>query len=334
MELTYPYILYGGVILAAILTIVTIGKSRKYKKGNKNAGIDIIDDIPHYRVLMIEYWILRFVAVVALITSIVLSSFIAAKPVKARMITNEVHNRDIFICLDVSTSLDGVNLQLLDKLRKMVSDLKGERFGIAIFNARTVMICPLTDDYEHVLDMINTLEDSINAGGEEYNPNSGATYEQYGYRFSGTLANDGRGSSFIGDGLVSCLYLFPDLDEEPDRSRLIVFVTDNDINGEPIVSITDACHICNSYGVKVFAIAPDFVVEEQTFSSAIEFTGGGYYNTRDRKAMDRMLSDVQKTNVNSSVVSYSAQVDVPDAAIITLICCVTVFIFCEWRLKL
>ena len=158
MELTYPYILYGGIILAAILTVVTIGRNKKYKKGNKNAGIDVIDDIPHYRFLMIEYWVLRSITVVALVVSIILSSFIASKPVKARMVTNEVHNRDIFICLDVSTSLDGVNLQLLDKLRKMVSDLKGERFGIAIFNARTVMTCPLTDDYEHVLDMIDTLE--------------------------------------------------------------------------------------------------------------------------------------------------------------------------------
>lgn len=332
MELTYPYILYGGAILAAILTIFTVGKSKKYKTGSKNAGIDIIDDIPHYRLLMIEYWTLRVVAVITLVASILLSSFIAAKPVKVRTVTNELHNRDIYICMDVSTSLDGVNLELLSKLRTMVSKLKGERFGISIFNARSVMIVPLTDDYEYVLDQIDILETSIKAGGELKDPN--ATYEDYGYRFSGVLANDGRGSSFIGDGLASCLYFFPDLQEEPDRSRLIVFVTDNDLNGEPIIELEDACRLCEYYGVKVFALAPEFVKKEDEFSSSVTLTGGGYYNTRDTKAITNMLADVQKTDVNSTVISHSAQVDVPEVAVIALICCLSTFIFCAWRLKI
>lgn len=334
MELTYPYILYGGALLAAILSIITIGRTKKYKSGSKNAGSDIIDDIPQYRLMMIEYWVLRVIAVVTLVVSILLSSFIAAKPVKVRTITNEIHNRDIFICLDVSTSLDGVNLELLDKLKTMVSRLKGERFGITIFNARTIMLVPLTDDYEFVIEMIEKLETSIRAGGEIFNPRTGATYEEYEYRFAGTLANDYRGSSFIGEGLVSCLYSFPDLEEEPDRSRLIVFVTDNDLNGPPLITLPEACDICSYYGVKVFALSPSFVVDETEFSESITSTRGGYYNTRDRRAMSDMLADVQKTDVNSTVITHSSQVDVPDIAVVVLICCVAIYMLCLWRLKL
>ena len=337
MELTYPYILYGGIVLAAVLTLITIGKNKKYNKGARNAGVDIIDDIPHYRLLMIEYWVLRVLAVVALIVSIVLSSFIAAKPVKVRTVTNEIHNRDIFICMDVSTSLDGVNLELLGKLRTMISKLKGERFGISIFNARSVMIVPLTDDYEYVLKMIDQLEKSIEAGAETFSGSEGTTHEDYGYRFSGTLSVGGHGSSFIGDGLASCLYFFPDLEEEPDRSRLIVFVTDNELNDPDevsIVNLNEACRLCESYGVKVFGLAPDFVKDEADFNESINLTGGGYYNTRERKAMENMLADVQKTDVNSTVISHTAQVDVPEAAVIAVIISTCLFIFCEWRLKL
>ena len=334
MELTYPYILYGGAVLAAILTVITLGRAKKYRTGSKNAGVDIIDDIPHFRLMMIEYWTLRIVAVVMLIASILLSSFIAAKPVKVRTVTDEIHNRDIFICLDVSTSLDGVNLELLNKLRGMVSKLKGERFGISIFNGRSIMIVPLTDDYEYVLNMIDVLDRSISAGGEYFTGANGSTYADYYYRFAGTLDNTGRGSSYIGDGLASCLYSFPDLDEEPDRSRLIVFVTDNDLNGEPLITLPEACEICKSRGVKVFALAPEFIVDEDEFAEATRSTGGGYYNTRERRAMETMLADVQKTDVNSSVISHTAQVDVPEIACIALICCVSLFIFCLWRLKL
>lgn len=335
MEMTYPWFFYIGVGLAAIVFIFTLKNSRKYKDGRKAANTNFSKEIPYYKRLLVEYEFMKILATIALIASILFSSFLMTKPVEVRSQTIEEHHRDIFISFDISTSLDGVNLELCEQLKSFVGTLKGERFGFSIFNARSVCIVPLTTDYDYVITMIDQLEDSIEEGqGAEY-------YYQlndvglYGWRFSGTLSE--YGSSFIGDGLASALYNFPDIDEEPDRSRLIVFVTDNELNdpdGYSIVTVDEACQLCKERGVKVFALAPDFVVDETNFKRSIESTGGGYYNTRKRTSMSQMLSDVQKTDVTATYTMTTRVVDVPEAASIGLLISVITYAFCIRRMKI
>lgn len=335
MEMTYPWFFYIGIAIAAIVFVFTLRNSRKYKGGRKAANTNFSKEIPYYKRLLVEYEILKIVATIALIASILLTSFLMTKPVEVRSATLEEHHRDIFISFDISTSLDGVNLELCEELKNFVGNLKGERFGFSIFNARSVVVVPLTTDYDYVITMINQLEDSISEGqGAEY-------YYQiddvglYGWRFSGTLSD--YGSSFIGDGLASALYSFPDLDEEPDRSRLIVFVTDNELNdpdGYSIVTVDEACQLCKERGVKVFALAPDFVVDEANFKASIESTEGGYYNARKRTAMRQMLQDVQKTDVTATYTMTTRVIDVPEAAAIGLLISVLTYAFCIRRMKI
>ncbi|MBR2294844.1 MAG: hypothetical protein IJ869_03685 [Clostridiales bacterium] len=333
MELTYPLILYIGIIVVAVIFVFTIKDIKSFKGGRKAANTTYVKDIPHYKVLMFEYSLLKVVLVVSLIVSILLGIFIASKPTEVRTVTKEMHNRDIFICFDVSTSLDSVSIELCEQLKDFVSELKGERFGISIFNSTSIMLCPLTDDYDYVLEILDTLEDSINAGyNADYYYDIDDMYS-YGYRFAGTIGGN-SGSSLIGDGLATCLYSFPDLDENPDRSRLIVFVTDNDLLGTPVVTINEACDLCSYRNVKVFALAPDFVVNENNFKNAINSTEGGYYNTRNKKAMEDMLEEVQNTDVSASYSSYTSEVDVPEIAIVALVCTITLYFVCAWRLRL
>ncbi len=335
MEMTYPWCFYIGIAVAAFIFIFTLRNSRKYKGGKRAANTGFAKEIPHYKRLLFEYEFLKIVTTIALIASILFASFLMTKPVEVRSTTVEEHHRDIFISFDISTSLDGVNLELCEELKNFVSTLKGERFGFSIFNARSVVIVPLTTDYDYVISMIDQLEASIEEGqGAEY-------YYQlndvglYGWRFSGTLSE--LGSSFIGDGLAFALYSFPDLDEEPDRSRLIVFVTDNELNdpdGNSIVSVDEACQLCKERGVKVFALAPEFVVDEASFKASIESTGGGYYNTRKRTAMRQMLKDVQETDVTATYTMTTRVIDVPEAAAVGLLISVLVYAFCIRRMKI
>ena len=332
MELTYPLIIYIGIGVLALAFLVTMFAIRKYEGGIKSANGSFIKKFKRYRSLVIRYWFIKFIMITALMASIVLSFFLATRPTRVRTITNETHNRDIFICFDVSTSLDGINLEMCEMLKDFVKDLKGERFGITMFNGRSVLVCPLTTDYNYVLTMLDTLEESIRAGEDVWYYSDVDDMEAYGYRFSGTLSD--YGSSMIGDGLATCLYDFPDLDKEPDRSRMIVFVTDNDLLGDPIVTIEEACELCKNRGVKVFALAPEFVVDEGLFKKAVESTGGGYYNTRDKKAMKKMMNDVTETDVNVSYKSFTTIVDVPEISIIALISCVCVYFVCARRIRL
>lgn len=331
MELTYPLIIYIGIVAIVVSFGATLFSSKKYRGGRKVADAEAVRKIPRFKFLLLKYDILKFFMMLSLVVSLILALFIATKPTIVRTTTTEKHYRDLFICFDVSTSLDGVNIEMCEELKDFVKELKGERFGISIFNAKSVLIVPLTSDYDYIISMINTLERSIKAGENVTNASQVEDFTEYGYRFSGTLSN--RGSSLIGDGLATCLYDFPDLKEEPDKSRLIVFVTDNDVQGECVVDIEEACSLCKKNGVKVFALAPDFVVDEENFKNAINSTGGYYYNTRNNDAMEKMLEDVKKTDVSTTYFSITKSIDVPEKALIALVVSLLVYFGCAWGIK-
>ena len=332
MELTYPIAVYIGLGITLVILTLTIWNSRKYKGGRKSANTEFVRSLPQYKFMMAEYYILRVLVVVSLVAAILFSSFLAAKPVEVKTSTIEKHNRDIMICLDVSGSLDEVSVDLCNELKDFVSGLKGERFGITIFNGQSILLVPLTDDYDYVLDSLDLLIESIECAEDAYWYSDLDSVYVYGYRYAGTLSD--YGSSLIGDGLASALYNFPDLDEAPERARLIMFVTDNELWGTPIVTVDQACDLCANRGVKVFALSPEFVTSESAFKTSIEKTGGEYFNTRDRKAMDNILDKIEETDVNVTYSKVTSVEDVPEPAMIGLIISAVVYAVCARRLRL
>lgn len=332
MELKHPIAVYIGLGITLVILALTIWNARKYKGGRKSANTEFIRTLPQYKFMMAEYYVLRVLVVASLVAAVLCASFLAAKPINVKTTTIEKHNRDIMICLDVSGSLDEVSVDLCNELKDFVSGLKGERFGITIFNGQAVLLVPLTDDYNYVLDSLDMLIESIECAEDAYWYSDLDSVYVYGYRFAGT--NSDYGSSIIGDGLASALYNFPDLDEAPERSRLVMFVTDNELWGTPIVTVDEACDLCANRNVKVFALAPDFVVDEAQFRESIEKTGGEYYNTRDRKAMDSILEKIGETDVNVTYSKVTSVEDIPEPGIIGLLISVAVYSVCARRLRL
>ena len=88
-----------------------------------------------------------------------------------------------------------------------------------------------------------------------------------------------KGSSLIGDGLASCAYSFSNLEEDKFRTRIIIFSTDNALEGTPLVDIQTAADICKEQNITVFAIAPKLIStsNEETLKMAVEKTGGNFY---------------------------------------------------------
>ena len=329
MELTYPIAVYIGIALVCIIFVFTLWNKKKYKGGKRAANTEFVRTLPAFKWMMIEYHFLRVLVVTSLIVSILFSVYLTGKPIEVKTMAKEVHNRDIMICFDVSTSLDDVSCELCDKLIDFVGELHGERFGVTIFNCAPVQIVPLTDDYDFVISQLERLKNSIE---DYYSFDYSGGYDGE-WRFAGTITNVG-GSSLIGDGLTGALYNFPDLDDNPERARMIVFVTDNDLLGTPIVTVPKACELCEAHDVKVFALSPDFIVDESTFRQSIESTGGAYFNTRDSHAMDDMLEKVQDTDVSASYTKVTTVNDVPDEGIIALIVGVAIYCVCARRLRL
>lgn len=176
-----------------------------------------------------------------------------ARPYKKVVVQKESYNRDIILCLDISTSVDDLNLELVKNLKEMVNHLKGERFEIVIFNSFAVLLSPLTGDYEYIIDVLDQLESCLeghNLGNSKLSDN---WLYQSSYLMDGTLVgNEERRSSLIGDGLASTVYNFPNLEEK--RSRSIIFSTDNDLEGTPLVTLSQAAEICKENNVTVYGI--------------------------------------------------------------------------------
>ena len=157
----FPWVLYGGIILVIILVFFKCKKKDTYKKGNKVTNTSFLEETPYYKQLYKKYRIYCSVSIISLLLAIVMCSVLLARPAMVQTENPEIHNRDIFLCMDTSNSVDQLNLEIVDKLKDVVKKLDGERFGITIFNGKAVLLVPLTTDYDYVLDTLDKLEESI-----------------------------------------------------------------------------------------------------------------------------------------------------------------------------
>ncbi len=298
MELIYPWISYIGIVVLIILLLLRLSRKSTYREGKKVANIDLIEETELYKKLKRQYRIFGTSALVSLLLAIGCGFVLLSRPAKVEQVNTELRNRDIFLCMDISSSMDELNLEMCEQLREVVKKLDGERFGITIFNAKSVLLVPLTNDYEYVLETLDKLEESLKVSMEMEESDYDYTsydfdFELFYYKYDGTLSD--TASSLIGDGLASCLYNFPDLTENTERSRLIIFTTDNELNGTPYVTLDEATRLCGKNDVKVFAIGPDNIVDEDAFKSSVESTGGKYYRSTSSKAYEHLIDDIEKT---------------------------------------
>ena len=226
--------------------------------------------------------------------------------------------------MDVSYSIYDLNYDLVESLEGVVSGLDGDRFGICIYNTSSVLFVPMTDDYEFINSKLEELKEYFKLQKEYmdtyYDPNSGYikydydNYDEYkelqdklDYYDAGTLVkNYLKGSSLIGEGLASCMYSFPRLDEE-DRTRIIIMSTDNaqENLSKPLVELDEATDLCKKNSIKVFGIFPnkdnwswlntsDYEQDEAEFKEAVEKTGGKYYKQSDTLSVDDIVNDIER----------------------------------------
>lgn len=297
MELIFPWVLYIGIPIVMLLPVVKRKKQDVFKEGQRVANTGFIEETPYYKKLLKEYKLFCRIAMGSLLVAIGLCVVMLSRPAKVDVVNPEIHNRDIFLCMDISNSMDELNLEMCDELKEVVKELDGERFGITIFNGQSVLLVPLTNDYDYVLDTLDKLKASFEYSLDLYKGTADYDdYDLYRYKYEGTLSD--LGSSLIGDGLASCLFAFPDLKENTDRSRLIIFTTDNELSGTPLVTVDEAAMLCKKNDVKVFAITPGNVDDEDAFCDVMESTGGGFYKATSQSVFDELIEDIQKTETS------------------------------------
>ena len=335
MDLVFPAVLYLGIPLAVSLFFFGRKKKTKYEEGTKVANTGFVEETEYYKKLLGKYKFFRGLALTGLWLSVVACLFLLARPARMQTIHPQLHNRDIFLCIDVSNSVDELNLDIVRQLKNVVEELDGERFGITIFNGQAALLVPLTNDYTYVLKELDKLEmsfrHSLGKVPDSLAKVDGEKITHY-YKHMGTLSD--YGSSFIGDGLASCLYNFPDLKENDERVRLIIFTTYNELNGTPFVTLEEATALCKKNNVRVYGVAPENIVDEAAFKRAVESTGGGYYKATSSKAFDKLLEDIRLTETSVMEDVKTLVLDYPQVPFLFLLLFMGIYFICSRKVKL
>lgn len=303
MELKNPIALYICAGVAAVFVIaafVTLRLKRKYRGGKKAYLPDYLKNDSMYKARIVWHSILKYVLIVLIIASILLSGFLMARPYKTESKQLANYNRDIILCMDISTTCDNLNAELIDKLEDVVKELNGERFGIVIFNSSPVLLCPLTNDYNYIIDVLDKVKEGLKMRLDYMNGKilfSDKLYELDAYISNGTLVdNETRGSSIIGDGLAAAALDFYDYEDKPDRTRVIILSTDNDLLGEEIITLPEAGDLCQERDITVFGVGTEIMDNDQRLmmKDVVEGTGGKFYFGEDRNIVSNIVDDIRQ----------------------------------------
>lgn len=330
MEIRYPILLLLVPILIILFFKFINNKNIKQTAESKIANTSYLKETEYYKKLLKKYKILKVIIITSFIIAISTATILASRLSKVETRQENDYKRDIMLCMDVSASVDELNLELVKNLKNTVNTLKGERFGISIFNTSSVLVSPLTDDYNFILNALDEIEKSLIANNSmDYSKYNASDYFYIrNYIYSGTLeGNESRGSSLIGDGLASCIYKFPKLDEEK-RTRIVIFSTDNDLAGKPIVTLDKAALIAKKKNVKVFGIGTTIMKnkDKQEFESAVKQTGGKFY-TQSSSNLKNIVNDIEKTS--KSLIkgkTETKELDIPEIPFILLLISSTLII--------
>lgn len=304
MEVKYQVVLYAAIALFVVFFILTFiplkGHRGKFKKGKKVANAFYIKEDGIYKRKLITYKLLTFFMVFTCCISIVLSTFIMSRPYNRDVRVEEKYTRDIFLCIDVSSSVDELNVNIISNLKTIVEDMKGERFGLVIFNTSPVLLVPLTDDYEYILDELDRVQEHIENRLHSFYYDD----DEDSYIAKGTLINwQERGSSLIGDGLAAAMFDFNDLsteEEEDERTKIIILTTDNQLNefyqGSSYVQLDEAAELCVKHNVKVYGVGTNTMTksEKRGMKNAVESTGGKFYMEDQSGTYASIIKDIQR----------------------------------------
>lgn len=320
-----PWVMLGVIVLVVGGGIVLgVARARRHRAGTGAplARAERLRGLPSFARAIKRRRIALAAALTLGIVAMGVGGIAAARPMAAQTIQPVNTSRDIMLCLDVSGSMAEVDMEILDTFLELVDDFEGERIGLTIFNASPVQVFPLTDDYEFVKAHLKSLRDSFD---------SWDVMPEY---WVGTM--NGAGSSLIGDGLTACAMRFDHEDEE--RSRSIIFASDNEELGDSIVTLSEAAAYATSKGVRIFAINPvagasTLLTEEMRQAAAS--TGGEMYELRGTTTVGDIVEKVQEED--ASALQGDVQIvwtDDPNLWITLLAGLAVAFLLVLWRVRL
>lgn len=316
MEIGYPIIIVLAIVAFIVITFITKSKKDTFKKGSKIANTKYVKESSYYKNRLAMYKLLSMVVIILISIIVITSSILSSRIIETKNEENTIYNRDIMICMDVSTSLQDYQIDMLKNLKVLVNELKEDRFGLNGFIITTKKLVPLTTDYKYVLSKLDEMQSAIvDFDGKDKYDYTGKTY------FEDTLQNSvlySRGTALIPEGLLSCGLAFSD--EQIDRTRLIIFVTDNDLPpacpsgsyppgdltdtnkmcSNPLVSLVDVAKYLKKHNIRLYSIGA---------SMNTPIFGGAQENIKELKDVSALANGKYYDADNSSIKEIIRDID-------------------------
>ena len=342
-----PWVLILGVLLTAGVCLTAFFLKRKSDRTARlrAANTGRLKNTAIYKRKLLEAKIFRILSYSGIIVALIGATILTARPYRRDVVKDTVNRRDIFLCIDLSSSNYAGVKELVQAFRDTVSGLDGDRIGISLFNTSSVQYVPMTDDYDFVQRRLDELETYL-AAQEEFMTTYAANYESVydipaaersryeelnkilaTFDAGITAGYELKGTSAIGEGLASCLFSFPELTTE-ERTRIIIFLTDNqpELLDAPLVTLDDAAKMCQFDKVIVFGIDPatgqdptQFAANISEMKGAVELTGGKFYGPDTTLTAEAILADIQATeNKITKTTTSTRDMDMPTPWFIVL----------------
>jgi len=276
MVLTTPWAVFAAVGTAVLVAAIAVLLDRWARRRAPGDAASIAYAARAYALPAARRRIRRQRAAAILLVAVAMvgvyaAGVIVARPVEVTVTRTEQNNRDIVLCLDVSSSMQAVDRRIIDTFRILAGQLEGERIALVVFDASPLGVFPLTSDYTFIREQLKGVSAAIGGG----NRGQEATFLlREGTRF-------GSGLSAVGDGLRGCTLQF---DGEPgERSRTIILASDNRPVGEPLVSLSQAVDGAVAAGATVMALTPGSHADAEIEALRVELgrTGGTVYHFAD-----------------------------------------------------
>ena len=141
---------------------------------------------------------------------------------------------------------------------------------------------------------------------------------------------------------LGTVFSFPDVKENTNRTRIIIFTTDNAVTGTEAVSLEDACKLCKQYNINLYAYCPSIEMNSFTskekiasYKKATEQLAGGKFYTGDlENNISNIVYEIKETKKSLQKTSKKTFVtDHPEAFFICIVILYTNLIILEKRTR-
>ena len=311
------------VVLAVVAAATGVGwwfaRRAGQRSGKKGwvANSGYLRGLPKYQALVRRTRSSLAMALVCFIIAVIATSVSAAAPVDRYVKHDKSASRDIVLCLDSSGSMLPYDSKIGEAFRQIISHFEGERISLQLWDAYSMTMFPLTDDYDMATDVLQDMSDTIDTGLIQVGGKISGTRELFEY-LEPVLDENQEVSSLVGDGLASCVMGFDHNDKQ--RSRTILLATDNEVYGEGVYDLSEAIEFAKSQGVTVTALYPGSDIslgrEALQLRDEVRKTGGDFYDASSPSAVDSVVKQIeaeQKEELDSA--GKMIETDRPGAAL-------------------